>query len=111
MSQSWLQGFILNTRRVGRIRDSYANKRRRRGMDLHIFWEFSQPLECLDEGSKNKEKVFYCSYKMILTKPVNLVWFQATTDRKKNLTLRTKFYTGTTILENLSGEINATIAK
>ena len=39
----------LNTRRVGRIRDSYANKRRRRGTDLHIFREFSQPLECVDE--------------------------------------------------------------
>ena len=35
-------------------------------MDLHIFREFSQPLECLDEPSVNKEKVFYCSYKMIL---------------------------------------------
>ena len=32
-----------------------------------------------------------------------------TTDTKKNLTLRTKFYTGKTILENLPGEINATV--
>ena len=35
----------------------------------------------------------------------------ATIDGKKNLKLRTKFYTGKTILENLPGEINATIIK
>ena len=45
------------------MRDRYANKSRRRGMDLNIFREFSQHLDYV-----NKEKVFYnyCSYKMIL---------------------------------------------
>ena len=66
----------------------------------------------------NKEKVFYCSYKMILNTTSkagesSLISSGLNSNdwQKENLTLRTKFYTGKTILENLPGEINATIIK
>ena len=64
----------------------------------------------------NPEKVFYCSYKMTLnttSKTVESILISSgfnSNDWEKEK-LRTKFYTGKTILENLPGEINATIIK
>ena len=56
----------------------------------------------------NNEKMFYCTYKMILNTnskagESSLISsdFNSNDGQKKNLTLRTKFYTGKTILENL----------
>ena len=48
----------INTRGVGRILDSYANRRRSRGFNLHNFLEFSQPLECLYQAVQTQEKSF-----------------------------------------------------
>ena len=42
----------INSRGVGRIRDSYENPRR------------SQPLQCLYQALQIRKKVFYCFYKL-----------------------------------------------
>ena len=44
----------INTRGAGRIRDSYANPRRSRGL-MHNCIEFSQPLSCLERFSYDLE--------------------------------------------------------
>ena len=50
----------INTRGVGRIRDSYANPRRSLGFKkgLHNRREFSQRLECLYQAMQTQEKSF-----------------------------------------------------
>ena len=52
----------INTRLVGRIRDSYANPRRSRG--LHNCREFSQPSSIYIRICKHRKNVFFCFYKI-----------------------------------------------